>query len=383
VAKKGSLEIKQSSKLSHIDEVFKKWETVSHVIGEDVNPQQQSARMYALAEYLEKVRDLMADLGKADSLPWTLNHSKISLIKSGIAVAGSAISTFFTELLAKNYIPLIDRIKYKNNTPFTHKISSVFKKVSEIQGYRLKVEGEENLENISLNGPANSNKKTINFFLPAHRHDIVDAMAMTQLGLPHFMLFANAAVIMPTKSLAKMVASRPDFIGVGKITGFTPISAPDKAVQSANEGVTTNAINYPQGLVSNAGEILPINPSFTEKLLKRFIDEGYEVNIVPVVYETDSRALSHSGGVDDKNITVKILPPLLHNTVKAIVEKELQDQAAGSHALYINHFLNSAWYDNLQKHKELTVDQLLDRAEGNLGLTLDTTGSAAASERAP
>jgi hypothetical protein len=359
-----------------LDARYERWNVAKEVIGVEAHPSKQNARMYAVTEYLDNAREIMITFGKAD--PWRIakNPNKLKGFSGATGKMAAAFRILY-KLFRRNYFSVSKKIG-PNSTPLNTSVGGLqtfFNQMAKQQGYHLTVEGLENLQKLELNVSTDPTKKFVNLFLPAHRQSNVDAISMVNLGLPHFLLFANAAQSVPNHYLGKLMASLPEYISVGPEKGRFPISTADKAIQSVNQKISPNAINYPQGLIANIGEILPINPHFVEKLLLRFINEGYQVNLIPVAYETDSKALSSSGEIDDHNVTIRIMPPVMHDTLKVLIEKEMASQAVGAMGpkkLFINYFLNSVWYENIRKHKELTIDELLDRAEYNLQLKLLT-----------
>jgi hypothetical protein len=424
-AKKGKWSKSAEQILAEIDSAYLKWQSLREIIGEDAHPQYQNHRMYALADVHAGARKLMIKMGKADKLPFPIvtSFQKRKVLSGGIKTAATVVKIMGL-LIAGNY-PKAQRGKQRldtqgnliqNDTPLTTKVgggfNALFKNLAEFQGYNIKVEGQRNLELVPLNGSSDPERKIINFFLPPHRNDMLDGMSMANLGLPHYMIFANAKMAVPDLlglPLSKMAAARTDLISVGPEKGYLlegqefAFETPAKFLKSVNEKISANALNYPQGLISNFGEILNINPNFRSKLLKMKLmeklplapeneeknkridafnlsmeskikdyNEKVQKNLVPIVYETDSRGLAYNGSADDRNVTVKIMAPVKFDALKLLIAKEEQDERAGKKSYYINSFMNSVWYENIKKHPELTLDEMMDRAEMNLGLKLKT-----------
>jgi hypothetical protein len=153
---------------------------------------------------------------------------------------------------------------------------------------------------------------------------------------------------------------------VGEWRGTPPLEPTEKLLMALESKRSPNVVNYPHGFISSAGEILPINANFVKKLLKPLLDRGFEVNVIPISYEVDSHLISQSRSVDKINVTAKFHQPLMHSAVKVLVAKQLE-----SGTRYFDHFLTSLWFDNITAFPELTLNQLLDRAENNLGIKLE------------
>jgi hypothetical protein len=120
----------------------------------------------------------------------------------------------FHYILPKEIRRSIRKPFVRNSTPFNSKggITGLFKGLKDIQGRQVIVTGRENLERIPLNGIPG--KKIANLFLPAHRHDISDAILMSSLDLPHFLLFANLLHLLP---IIGLVPCWPPFLSLFRL----------------------------------------------------------------------------------------------------------------------------------------------------------------------
>lgn len=402
-----------------VEKEFNKWEPVQDKVGGGVTPKEQRQRMYSFGGFANKVEKLLTSLHSPEraeptGLPFeeAVEEPAASARRKvqgsfRTAFAGSYLSLQivtrsvlsglnqnlnpFHFILPKSWRRKVAGTFHKNSTPLLTGggANSFFKGLTDIQGYQVKVEGRDNLRDIPLNGV--SGKKVVNLFLPTHRHPMVDAMVMSHLDLPHFLIFANPKAFagnIPLVSYvsASMLAMMPEFISVGQWRGFPTIGTfctavgqsiqdgkwtgvhgkepTEKLLKALEEKRSPNVINYPQGFVSNAGEILPIHGQFAEKLVGRLLEEGFEVNVVPVSYEVDSDFFSKSGSVDTVEVSARFLPPLLHSTVKVLVEKQIasiQSEGAETKNRFFDHYLASIWYENIQKNSELSLNEMLNR----------------------
>lgn len=202
-------------------------------------------------------------------------------------------------------------------------------------------------------------------------------MMMARLGLPHFLIFANPSAFIHNKFLANQLASVPEFIGVGAAKGQANLTAQDKLFTALKEQLSPNVLNYPQGFVANAGEILPIHAQFVEKLLFPLIVNGYRVNIIPVTYESDSELLAPSRDLGHAaKYIVKIHAPLRSESVEKLVRMQLgisdinkECKLARNPFLILDHLLISIWYESTTINKELTLDDLFQRAQERLAIS--------------
>ena len=372
-------------KFERLDEIFRRWADASDAVGEGLDPKTQRERMYAFYDYFKGARELLEDLKLAPDFKPIQGSSRLRKFQGvvGAGLSGSYIATQlfvrslytgvkylnpFRYILPRSWKTKIRQKLLRNTTPLTSELGmpAAFKSLAAMKGYRVHVRGQEILKSLPLQ--IEPGKKTVNLFLPSHRSDVVDAMVMAHLNLPHFLVFANPSAFVPGIVLGTMVANLPEFISVGKWRGFGSPTPTDKLISALEAQRSPNVINYPQGFVANAGEILPINASFVEKLLYPLVTRGYDVNIIPISYEIDSHLLSQSGEVDSTEVFATIHPPLTPNAVKTLVEHQMKTAQSDTPARYIDHFLSTLWYENIRDNKELGLNELMRRAEENLGL---------------
>ena len=133
--------------------------------------------------------------------------------------------------------------------------------------------------------------------------------------------------------------------------------------------LSPNVLNYAQGFVPNAGEVLPIHPRFVETMLWPLIKEGYQITVVPVSYEVESEFLLPSGRRSG-NYQVSLLHPIPPESVRRLVEFQLSERDNPSKRVF-DEFLLKIWHEAIQKDKELTLQELVERAEYSLGFRFD------------
>jgi hypothetical protein len=378
---------KFESNLVKLDELFQKWEEVSQIPQDNINPKDQKARTYAFGDYVKKARQTLQLVNQAPAFeglpaPSTALKGKLRL--------GSSLGYIVSQLIVRNSLNALNYINplhyilprewrrsfrkalLKNYTPLNNGgISGLFKGLKEIRGYEVNLVGQENLIDIPLKGIRG--QKVVNLFLPSHRNDMADAVLMSRLGeeLGSFLMFANPAAFAPNYMIGQLLASLPEFISVGKWRGYPNLPPLEKLLKSLRQKRSANVINYPQGFLANMGELLPINSGFVQKLLKPLLDQGFQVNVIPVSYEVDSKFLSRTGAVDNVSIQAQIHPPLLHHAVSALVEKQLAAQALEGDSpktRYFDHFLSTLWLESIQEHGELSIEEMLERTENSLGI---------------
>jgi hypothetical protein len=223
----------------------------------------------------------------------------------------------------------------------------------------------------------------VNLFLPSHRSPIPDALVLGHFDLPHYILFGNPSMFasVPEK-LKKIIASLPEFIPVGRIRDEENMTPTQKLIKSLKSGISRNVINYPQGFVPSTGEILPISKVFVDKFLAPLILHGFIVKIYPIAYEIESEFLLNRENHKNMTYTIKYGKPLEFEAVKTLVRLQLGSVAlkkknldnllsgkiSGDGPRYFDHYLLTYWYENIINHKELSYEELIQRANNKFKL---------------
>lgn len=347
---------------------FNKWNVNKNtLVNENAKQEDRRNRLYAFREHFDAVFRLLRALGRSPQIQRSPSAPKWGVSK---VLAG---------VVTRNYFPACFP-QSPNCTPFTQHLNYFMRNWAEDKDIQMIVQGRENLteDGIALNfgesgeKPSEvSGKVRINLFLPAHRSTTLDAMAMAGLDLPHYLLFANPVSVVG-KRLSGFLANQPEFIGVGPSKGREGLDPLTKVSRALENRLSPNIINYPQGSVSNAGEILPIHTDFVKKLLYP-LTQQYEVNIFPISYEIDSGFLLPQGRRSNSH-EVKIHPPLHSPSVQKLVQIQLgEDHELGFEMppRIIDNLLLSSWYEAIQRHGELSIKDLIERAEITLGLSFD------------
>jgi hypothetical protein len=249
------------------------------------------------------------------------------------------------------FLSLTDTAR-ENYTPFTSKLSEWLRSWANQEGITINVQNLENIEYISTNKSQNN---IVNLFLPSHRSPIPDAMLVGHLNLPHYILFANlGSFLADHQLLAQQVSLLPEVIGIGKVKDADPCQ---KLIRALKNKLSPNVINYPQGFVPSAGEIMPISSMFVEKLLVPLINEGFNVKIIPVTYEVDSEFLFDKPNHRNCVYTIKYGKVLTFEAINTLVK----------FPKYIDHYLLSHWYEQIIEFKELSLEEMIERVEKCFG----------------
>jgi hypothetical protein len=383
--------IQLKGSLEQLNSLYAKWEIASQYTEDNITPKEQKDRLNSFYYYLKSSRELLQKLELAPAFeptptPATALKGKVQLAGSFGYLSGQLIVRNSLNLL--NYLnPLhyvlphewrrsVRRVIFRNSTPFNNNggISGLFKGFRDVRGYQVELEGKQNLAPLQLK--VVPGRKVVNLFLPSHRNDFADAVLMSRLSeeIGSYLLFANPSAFAPNYIFGQMLASIPEFISVGQWRGFPSLTPTDKLLKMLDNQRSTNVINYPQGFISRMGELLPINVSFVQKLLQPLIQNGYEVNVVPISYEVDSTFLSKSGAVDDLHIKAKIHPSLGHSVIDYLVKQQLRAVELNGDtpsARYFDHFLFTLWFENIREHGELSMREMLSRTEKSLGIKSD------------
>lgn len=162
----------------------------------------------------------------------------------------------------------------------------------------------------------------VNLIVPTHQVPRSDLVLMSHLADDDFLLFAAANDFMP-KGQGPLVGKQSFIVDVGR--GKEPVKA---ALEKIKAGLSHNVLMYPQAYTSfGYAETRPPVPGFTD-FVRTLIDEGYNVRVFPVTYETGAPAsteLSHYGLVgrelwdDEKYLAATVHTPWDPDMVKKLV----------------------------------------------------------------
>ena len=331
---------------------------------ETAEQKQKAKRIYSWSNYYKAVTALLIYFNKPVLIvepmdpPWNLNSIKL-------------LTTIFNNDYTTSQI---------NTTQFTAKLSEYLRQWAISLDITVNVEGKENLESLYHD---QTQAPIVNLFLPSHRSPIPDAILMGHLDLPHYIVCGNPAMFngMPDR-LKRRLASIPEFVSVGPIKNEEGITTIEKLIKSLRSGISRNVVNYPQGFVPSAGEILPISKQFVDKLLAVLILNGFIVNIYPVAYEIESEFLFMRPTHKKMTYTIKYGKPLKFDTVKVLVQAQLgsvelkkknlegliNGSIHGDGPKYFDNYILTFWYETITKHKELNIEELNERAKIRFGL---------------
>lgn len=224
-------------------------------------------------------------------------------------------------------------------------IDELFQKFSKVFKIKTNIENKTALDN--LVNKAKSGSKIVNIITPNHSHPIHDAVLMSSLNLPDYLLVMATDQIVSGK-LANKVDQNKNIISVGRGSNL-PI---DKILEQLEKGNTNNIVIYPEGSVS-AGiyETRPLREKFSYGLVNKLIAAGYEVNIVPVSY-VDSARLLHKNSISEfikesfsdttnesMTLNAKVKNPIPPEITKAIMQ-------SGNYDL-LNVYIRQNWLDEL------------------------------------
>lgn len=369
---------------------FVKWIENGNTFQINNDQKQKAERIYSWSGYFKAVRDLLIALGETiyivkPMFP-SLNYNNFKLLYT---------------LVNNNYYST-----QINTTPFTTKLCECLRLWAIEEDIIVKVEGEENLKSIYHN---QTQIPVVNLFLPSHRSPIPDALVLGYLNLPHCILCGNPAMFagVPEK-LKIMIASVPEFIPIGKLKDEENPIPIKKLIKSLKSGISRNVINYPQGFVPSAGEILPISKVFVEKCLAPLLIAGFNVKIYPIAYEVESEFLlareNHKGMIytikygkvlepetvrklvqlqlGDVLLVEENLDNLLNGNISGTGEKKIQNVSFSSRLEKLDssfsptgekifdHYLLNFWNENIIAHGELSLEELIDRATKKFGFNL-------------
>ncbi|MBF0205969.1 MAG: hypothetical protein HQK53_03685 [Oligoflexia bacterium] len=354
--------------------IFKVWNDYKTVVKGD--PKGLAKRKYAFEDYFEAITSLEDRLAQKphgcsprgilestasattpmvlpESSPCYSTFSSFKDFFNSIKNAGKVVSTVIGN---KNR-------SIKDKTPFTDKTSRLFRSLGRYFGYSVSITGEEYLPTNTATANATANAatpaKTINLILPPHRHGIEDAIIMGNMRLHDYAVFANPKTFIPNEYFARLLGDLPEFIAVGNWRGHQQLTPPDKMIASLEKGISHNIFNFPQGFITLTGEILPPNQSFDKKVVHNLLIHGYQVNIIPTVFEVGDFFLSKNGEVEDKQLSARILRPIPPKAVKFLISLEMtpNQQLEQLNSM----LLRSLWIENLKKHGDVPVNALIKR----------------------
>ncbi len=180
--------------------------------------------------------------------------------------------------LSKDLFKTLSSILFGNrqNTNYLAAANKLVRRFGDFVGVKVAVEGQEILDAIP------KSKKVVNIIAPIHRHPIWDMVAYANLGIDNalpFMFFPKPVAKFITKYFNNVIA-----VGGGS---DIPI---EHSIAEIKKGYTQNLLIYPEGSVS-AGmmETRPGREKMVSGLIKRLREEGFEVNLYPIVYKNTAK----------------------------------------------------------------------------------------------
>ncbi len=231
--------------------------------------------------------------------------------------------------------------------------NGMMQRFADLIGVSVNVRGQGYIDALpKLNSDKSKRKKIVNIIAPIHRHPVWDMVAYSQLGIHDalpFIFFPKPVARFINKHFSNIIA-----VGGGS---DTPI---DAAIAELEKGYTQNLLIYPEGSVS-AGmmETRPGREKFTWGLIKRLRELGYEINLVPIVYQntakfgnenTITRAVEIAASAKVNEIfQVEVGKPLDTKMIDTMMA--VDDQA-------INRYIRGFWLENMVTDEQLFSGQL-------------------------
>ena len=228
-------------------------------------------------------------------------------------------------------------------TPFTCAVDDLFRSYGELLGYRVEVEGREEI-------PASHPDKEVRVFAPAHRHGVTDNVTFAHLGLPDYLVF-NAVDQLPVlpRRLKDRAAETNGLIPVGGGRG----PSVERALDALGRGVSRNLLIYPEGSVSEGFRgTRPPRRNFGEGLVRRIRESGFDLRLLPVTYLDTARFLDlppRSRAPEEYRLRVTVSPALDSAMVDALLD------AGGGEA--VNRMVRMAWLEELVTDRERFLGQ--------------------------
>jgi hypothetical protein len=247
------------------------------------------------------------------------------LIKAVIQLAPSAVELIKSVIFIKQ--PDAQKV------PLTESIFKAVKKIGEIQGVSITLEGEENL-------PQKYEPDTVNLFVASHRHGLNDILTVARLNTNSLIFFGAANNFIPRVlnlffGLKNKIISRMNqnlgFIVVGKGSDPEPI---EKAIKIIQETPVRNFLIFPGGrLPEGFGATMGVREKFfsEEGLISSLESKGYKVNLIPLSFPNNARLFDNETLLDEngsKELKVEVYPTIDDHTRK-IISKASRADALG------------------------------------------------------
>lgn len=334
--------------MAEIEKLYKEFKDARRFYGQPVDG---PTRTIFFRKFFSQVKNL------EDQLAQWENKGQVPAEKVGILQrARETLARVFTSLtnLAKLApdlgrairMAILPKASEPGKIDFSSTLNKVGRKVAEVSGISVEVEGREKV-------PVLSDPKVVNLYTATHRHPANDMMVMSHFMPDDALLFGAGDQFVPGKvgkKMADMLDKREGFVMVGR--------GSDKPIESAVAQMKSTGSRslfiYPEGSVSTGlGETRPVREKFSTGLLKRLRDEGYKVNLIPVTYENTDKPL-HIGGIgpegDDKTFHAKIHDPVTPERLEMMLNSG-DDQM-------VNRYLRSVWLQDLPTDENRIAGQL-------------------------
>ncbi len=307
----------------------------------------------------------------------------LSFLSSMIKLSPEALKVFFQIFYPSTSDKNSKNSLLASSESFFQKFAKEFKfKIVLKNGYLLE----------RLNQSSQQNEKIINIFTPNQSHPIHDAMLLSSLNLPNYLLVLGADQSSMNKFVSKKMLENENIINLGQESD----TSINNVVNELKKGLVKNIVVYPEGSSSKGlRETRTINPKFSNELIKKLMAEGYHVNIVPVSY-TNSAKLLNENTISGffKNIIQTGQGATLNAQINKPIPFEIVDALSKSGRMeLLDLYIRQSWLEDLDINSKsisgaLKSQALMERFENEFKinvrdlqphLKLSTTTSKASS----
>ncbi len=238
--------------------------------------------------------------------------------------------------------------KSSQNMSYMGHLNEFFRLFTKEVDYKVEVQGREIVDKAQRLEPG-----IVNIFAPVHRNPVLDFLAYSHLGIDDALPF----IFFPKPSSQILGKAFSNVIVVG---GGSDVPI-ENTIKELKKGYTRNIVIYPEGSVS-AGmmETRPPREKFSWGLLRRLRNEGYKINLVPIVYENTAR-FTYRNTIDSTidDLVDKSNPPV---TLKVVVGQPLDtkmlDIMLRMDPQSINRYLRATWLEGMPTDANVLSGQL-------------------------
>ncbi len=295
-----------------------------------------------------EIRSFMTYLGKLEGSSAVTRHTLSHQQELGAKIYKmlKTLCAMARPILMFVYDTFTARFSHQSNDQFMKDFGKLITKMRTTFGYKMKLNGLENLKVLEVQESMIPDK-TVNIFTLTHIEAAQDMMAwsgiLNGLNLDRYLMFAAVDNFMPIKAISDRVVEMNEYINVGRGSDLPIIDVINKLNKS---DVRTIKIYGEGGVGSGFFETRPVRAKYTTGLIRSLKAAGYKVNIIPVAYPKNgvfvgSPSLFSPLAQDESKRELEV------SFGKVLTNEHLDALLAFGGDAAVNHYIRASWHENM------------------------------------